>query len=102
MGFGRRRFTVPLFTCRRRCCCFCVQTASVLSPSPPQWYNQSCWQQQQQAYPATSPEASYTYQHYTPYLSQDPPLHGKTYTLSDWPQVSALAIDRQPPQLQFL
>ncbi|XP_045903735.1 putative bifunctional UDP-N-acetylglucosamine transferase and deubiquitinase ALG13 isoform X2 [Micropterus dolomieu] len=38
-------------------------------------YNQSCWQQQQQAYPATSPEASYTYQHYTPYLSQDPPLH---------------------------
>ncbi|XP_026179697.1 putative bifunctional UDP-N-acetylglucosamine transferase and deubiquitinase ALG13 [Mastacembelus armatus] len=41
-----------------------------------QWYHQSCLQQQhQQSYPATSPEASYTYQHYPPYLSQDPPLH---------------------------
>ncbi|XP_044200091.1 putative bifunctional UDP-N-acetylglucosamine transferase and deubiquitinase ALG13 isoform X1 [Thunnus albacares] len=40
-----------------------------------QWYHQSCWQQQQQAYPATSQEASYPYQHYPPYLSQDPPLH---------------------------
>uniref|UniRef100_A0A3Q3SKD3 ubiquitinyl hydrolase 1 n=1 Tax=Mastacembelus armatus TaxID=205130 RepID=A0A3Q3SKD3_9TELE len=50
-----------------------------------QWYHQSCLQQQhQQSYPATSPEASYTYQHYPPYLSQDPPLHGKTYTASDW------------------
>ncbi|XP_068561442.1 UDP-N-acetylglucosamine transferase subunit ALG13-like isoform X1 [Cebidichthys violaceus] len=39
-----------------------------------QWYHQSCWQQQQ-AYPATSPEASYSYQHYTPYLNQEPPLH---------------------------
>ncbi|XP_070684443.1 putative bifunctional UDP-N-acetylglucosamine transferase and deubiquitinase ALG13 [Pempheris klunzingeri] len=42
-----------------------------------QWYHQSCWQQQQQqaAYPATPPEAPYPYQHYTPYLSQDPPHH---------------------------
>ncbi|KAM3624481.1 uncharacterized protein V6R79_024007 [Siganus canaliculatus] len=39
-----------------------------------QWYYQSCWQQQQ-AYSATSPEAPYPYQHYTPYLSQEPPLH---------------------------
>ncbi|XP_040041417.2 putative bifunctional UDP-N-acetylglucosamine transferase and deubiquitinase ALG13 isoform X1 [Gasterosteus aculeatus] len=39
-----------------------------------QWYHQSYWQQQQQAYPATSPEASYPYQHYTPYLNQEP-LH---------------------------
>ncbi|KAL6111255.1 alg13 [Pungitius sinensis] len=39
-----------------------------------QWYHQSYWQQQQ-AYPATSPEASYPYQHYTPYLNQEPPLH---------------------------
>ncbi|KAM9314747.1 LOW QUALITY PROTEIN: putative bifunctional UDP-N-acetylglucosamine transferase and deubiquitinase ALG13 [Pholidichthys leucotaenia] len=37
-----------------------------------QWY----WQQQQQVYPAPpSPEATYTYQHYPPYLSPDPPLH---------------------------
>uniref|UniRef100_A0A8C2Z8A8 ubiquitinyl hydrolase 1 n=1 Tax=Cyclopterus lumpus TaxID=8103 RepID=A0A8C2Z8A8_CYCLU len=43
---------------------------------PLQWYHQSCWQQQQ-AYPATSPDASYPYQHYTPYLNQEPPLHGK-------------------------
>ncbi|XP_031734041.1 putative bifunctional UDP-N-acetylglucosamine transferase and deubiquitinase ALG13 [Anarrhichthys ocellatus] len=41
-----------------------------------QWYHQSCWQQQ--AYPATSPEASYSYQHYTPYLNQEPPLHAVT------------------------
>ncbi|XP_074487052.1 putative bifunctional UDP-N-acetylglucosamine transferase and deubiquitinase ALG13 isoform X1 [Sebastes fasciatus] len=34
------------------------------------------WYHQQQAYPATSPDASYHYQHYTPYLSQEPPLHG--------------------------
>ncbi|KAI3352694.1 hypothetical protein L3Q82_020182 [Scortum barcoo] len=40
-----------------------------------QWYHQSCWQQQQ-AYPPTAPETPYTYQHYTPYLSQEPPLHG--------------------------
>ncbi|XP_051238628.1 putative bifunctional UDP-N-acetylglucosamine transferase and deubiquitinase ALG13 isoform X1 [Dicentrarchus labrax] len=39
-----------------------------------QWYHQSCWQQQQ-VYPATSPEAPYPYQHYTPYLSQEPPMH---------------------------
>ncbi|XP_026215106.1 putative bifunctional UDP-N-acetylglucosamine transferase and deubiquitinase ALG13 isoform X2 [Anabas testudineus] len=39
-----------------------------------QWYHQSCWQQQQ-AYPSTSPEAAYTYQHYPPYVSQDAPLH---------------------------
>ncbi|XP_056228646.1 putative bifunctional UDP-N-acetylglucosamine transferase and deubiquitinase ALG13 isoform X1 [Seriola aureovittata] len=38
-----------------------------------QWYHQSCWQQQQ-TYAPTSPEASYTYQHYPPYLSQEP-LH---------------------------
>ncbi|XP_070838719.1 putative bifunctional UDP-N-acetylglucosamine transferase and deubiquitinase ALG13 [Chaetodon trifascialis] len=36
-----------------------------------QWYHQ----QQQQAYPPTSPEAPYSYQHYSPYLSQEPPLH---------------------------
>ncbi|KAM9363222.1 LOW QUALITY PROTEIN: putative bifunctional UDP-N-acetylglucosamine transferase and deubiquitinase ALG13 [Symphorus nematophorus] len=40
-----------------------------------QWYHQSCWQQQQQVYPPTSPEAPYPYQHYSPYLSQEPPLH---------------------------
>ncbi|KAM7394869.1 hypothetical protein PAMP_021644 [Pampus punctatissimus] len=41
-----------------------------------QWYHQSCWQQQQQqVYPTTTQEASYPYQHYLPYLSQDPPLH---------------------------
>nr|XP_046233849.1 putative bifunctional UDP-N-acetylglucosamine transferase and deubiquitinase ALG13 isoform X2 [Scatophagus argus] len=39
-----------------------------------QWYHQTCWQQQQ-AYPATLPEAPYAYQHFTPYLSQEPPLH---------------------------
>ncbi|XP_018530205.1 putative bifunctional UDP-N-acetylglucosamine transferase and deubiquitinase ALG13 isoform X2 [Lates calcarifer] len=40
-----------------------------------QWYHQSCWQQQQQqTYPPTSPDAPYTYQHYPPYLSQEP-LH---------------------------
>ncbi|XP_035492542.2 putative bifunctional UDP-N-acetylglucosamine transferase and deubiquitinase ALG13 isoform X2 [Scophthalmus maximus] len=39
-----------------------------------QWYHQSCWQQQQQVYPPSSPEASYTYQPYPPYLSQEP-LH---------------------------
>ncbi|XP_062294138.1 LOW QUALITY PROTEIN: putative bifunctional UDP-N-acetylglucosamine transferase and deubiquitinase ALG13 [Scomber scombrus] len=39
-----------------------------------QWYHQSCWQQQQ-TYPPTSQEATYPYQHYPPYLSQDPPLH---------------------------
>ncbi|KAM8772294.1 putative bifunctional UDP-N-acetylglucosamine transferase and deubiquitinase ALG13 isoform 2-T2 [Acanthopagrus schlegelii] len=39
-----------------------------------QWYHQTCWQQQA-AYPATSPENPYPYQHYTPYLSQEPPLH---------------------------
>ncbi|XP_040002500.1 putative bifunctional UDP-N-acetylglucosamine transferase and deubiquitinase ALG13 isoform X1 [Xiphias gladius] len=39
-----------------------------------QWYHQSCWQQQQQTYPPASPEAPYTYQHYSPYLTQDP-LH---------------------------
>ncbi|XP_074541191.1 putative bifunctional UDP-N-acetylglucosamine transferase and deubiquitinase ALG13 isoform X3 [Halichoeres trimaculatus] len=38
-----------------------------------QWYHQSSWQQQ--VYPSTSPEAPYVYQHYTPYLNQDPPLH---------------------------
>ncbi|KAM8878178.1 putative bifunctional UDP-N-acetylglucosamine transferase and deubiquitinase ALG13 isoform 3-T3 [Spinachia spinachia] len=43
-----------------------------------QWYHQSYWQQQQQAYPATTPEASYPYQHYTPYLNQEPPLHATT------------------------
>ncbi|KAM3865331.1 putative bifunctional UDP-N-acetylglucosamine transferase and deubiquitinase ALG13 [Diretmus argenteus] len=40
-----------------------------------QWYHQSCWQQ---AYPSPSPEASYPYQPYSPYLSpsiQDIPLH---------------------------
>ncbi|TNN32906.1 putative bifunctional UDP-N-acetylglucosamine transferase and deubiquitinase ALG13 [Liparis tanakae] len=46
-----------------------------------QWYHQSCWQQQQQAYPASSPEASY--HHYAPYLSQEPlqagpPLYPET------------------------
>ncbi|XP_060919611.1 putative bifunctional UDP-N-acetylglucosamine transferase and deubiquitinase ALG13 isoform X3 [Labrus mixtus] len=40
-----------------------------------QWYNQSCWQQQQQVYPPTPPEAHYPYQHYNPYLSQDTPPH---------------------------
>ncbi|XP_061573163.1 putative bifunctional UDP-N-acetylglucosamine transferase and deubiquitinase ALG13 [Cololabis saira] len=39
-----------------------------------QWYQQSCWQQQQ-VYPPTSAEASYPYQHYPSYLSQEPPLH---------------------------
>ncbi|XP_078022695.1 putative bifunctional UDP-N-acetylglucosamine transferase and deubiquitinase ALG13 isoform X2 [Epinephelus lanceolatus] len=48
-----------------------------------QWYHQSCWQQQQQVYPATSPEASYPYQHYTPYLSQEPPLHGAPPSYSE-------------------
>ncbi|KAM7365148.1 hypothetical protein PAMP_012786 [Pampus punctatissimus] len=37
-----------------------------------QWYHQSCWQQ---VYPTTTQEASYPYQHYLPYLIQDPPLH---------------------------
>ncbi|XP_068455616.1 putative bifunctional UDP-N-acetylglucosamine transferase and deubiquitinase ALG13 isoform X2 [Clinocottus analis] len=40
-----------------------------------QWYHQSCWQQQQQQqqqHPA--PEPSYPYQHYAPYLNQEP-LH---------------------------
>ncbi|XP_029009578.1 putative bifunctional UDP-N-acetylglucosamine transferase and deubiquitinase ALG13 isoform X2 [Betta splendens] len=42
-----------------------------------QWYHQNYWQQQQQqqAYPSTSPEGPYTYQHYPPYVGQDPPLH---------------------------
>ncbi|XP_049900916.1 putative bifunctional UDP-N-acetylglucosamine transferase and deubiquitinase ALG13 [Epinephelus moara] len=50
-----------------------------------QWYHQSCWQQQQQqqVYPATSPEASYPYQHYTPYLSQELPLHGAPPSYSE-------------------
>ncbi|XP_059186121.1 LOW QUALITY PROTEIN: putative bifunctional UDP-N-acetylglucosamine transferase and deubiquitinase ALG13 [Centropristis striata] len=39
-----------------------------------QWYHQSCWQQQQ-VYSATSPDSSYPYQHYPPYLSPDAPLH---------------------------
>ncbi|KAK2918361.1 putative bifunctional UDP-N-acetylglucosamine transferase and deubiquitinase ALG13 isoform X2 [Channa argus] len=43
-----------------------------------QWYHQSCWQQQQ-AYPPTSPEAPYTYQHYSPYLSTEHPLHAQSY-----------------------
>ncbi|XP_072240088.1 putative bifunctional UDP-N-acetylglucosamine transferase and deubiquitinase ALG13 [Leuresthes tenuis] len=40
-----------------------------------QWYHQSFWQQQQHVYPPTSPEAAYQYQHYPPYLNQEPPLH---------------------------
>ncbi|XP_068178703.1 putative bifunctional UDP-N-acetylglucosamine transferase and deubiquitinase ALG13 [Antennarius striatus] len=40
-----------------------------------QWYHQSCWQQQQ-TYPTSPPETPYPYQHYTPFLSQEPPLHG--------------------------
>ncbi|KAM4750215.1 LOW QUALITY PROTEIN: putative bifunctional UDP-N-acetylglucosamine transferase and deubiquitinase ALG13 [Anableps anableps] len=40
-----------------------------------QWYHQSCWQQQQQVYTPTSPEPAYPYQHYPPYLSQEPPSH---------------------------
>ncbi|XP_032381293.1 putative bifunctional UDP-N-acetylglucosamine transferase and deubiquitinase ALG13 isoform X1 [Etheostoma spectabile] len=35
-----------------------------------QWYHH-----QQQVYHANSQEAPYPYQHYTPYLSQEPPLH---------------------------
>uniref|UniRef100_A0A3P8NMS4 ubiquitinyl hydrolase 1 n=1 Tax=Astatotilapia calliptera TaxID=8154 RepID=A0A3P8NMS4_ASTCA len=42
------------------------------------WYHQSCWKQQQQLYPASSPETAYPYQPYTPYLGQEPPLHGKS------------------------
>ncbi|KAK5936372.1 hypothetical protein CgunFtcFv8_027768 [Champsocephalus gunnari] len=38
-----------------------------------QWYHQSCWQQQ--SYSPTPQEVSYPYQHYSPYLSQEPPLH---------------------------
>ncbi|KAM7420014.1 hypothetical protein PAMA_016893 [Pampus argenteus] len=45
------------------------------NPTFCKWYHQSCWQQQQQVYPTTTQEASYPYQHYLPYLSQDPPLH---------------------------
>uniref|UniRef100_A0A3Q3XE36 UDP-N-acetylglucosamine transferase subunit ALG13 n=1 Tax=Mola mola TaxID=94237 RepID=A0A3Q3XE36_MOLML len=44
-----------------------------------QWYHQSCWQQQQ-VFSAAPPEAPYPYQHYSPYLSQDLPLHGNTHT----------------------
>ncbi|XP_015226921.1 PREDICTED: putative bifunctional UDP-N-acetylglucosamine transferase and deubiquitinase ALG13 [Cyprinodon variegatus] len=41
-----------------------------------QWYHQSFWQQQQQqVYAPTSPDPSYPYQHYPPYLSQEPPPH---------------------------
>lgn len=40
-----------------------------------QWYHQNSWQQQQQVYSPPSPDASYTYQHFTPYLSHEPPLH---------------------------
>ncbi|XP_068607357.1 putative bifunctional UDP-N-acetylglucosamine transferase and deubiquitinase ALG13 [Brachionichthys hirsutus] len=39
-----------------------------------QWYHQSCWQQQ--TYPTTPPETPYPYQHYSPFLSQELPLHG--------------------------
>ncbi|XP_058495765.1 putative bifunctional UDP-N-acetylglucosamine transferase and deubiquitinase ALG13 isoform X2 [Solea solea] len=46
-----------------------------LTPPPLQWYHQSCWQQQQ-AFPP-SPDSSYSYHHYSPYLSQDT-LHGPT------------------------
>nr|XP_015827937.2 putative bifunctional UDP-N-acetylglucosamine transferase and deubiquitinase ALG13 isoform X1 [Nothobranchius furzeri] len=38
-----------------------------------QWYHQNCWQQQ--AYPPSSPDPAYPYQHYPSYLSQEPPLH---------------------------
>ncbi|XP_012714078.2 putative bifunctional UDP-N-acetylglucosamine transferase and deubiquitinase ALG13 [Fundulus heteroclitus] len=40
-----------------------------------QWYHQSCWQQQQQVYAPSSPDSAYPYQHYPPYLSQEPPPH---------------------------
>ncbi|XP_076028221.1 putative bifunctional UDP-N-acetylglucosamine transferase and deubiquitinase ALG13 [Genypterus blacodes] len=45
-----------------------------------QWYHQSCWQQ---VYPPAPPEASYSYQHYQTYLSQDPPLHGVPQSYAD-------------------
>ncbi|KAM7405549.1 hypothetical protein PAMP_012808 [Pampus punctatissimus] len=45
---------------------------TVAEPPGNQWYHQSCWQQ---VYPTTTQEASYPYQHYLPYLIQDPPLH---------------------------
>ncbi|XP_069578186.1 putative bifunctional UDP-N-acetylglucosamine transferase and deubiquitinase ALG13 [Brachyistius frenatus] len=48
-----------------------------------QWSHQNCWQQQQQVYSLPSPEASYSYQHYTPYLSQDPPLHAAPPSFSE-------------------
>ncbi|XP_037546074.1 putative bifunctional UDP-N-acetylglucosamine transferase and deubiquitinase ALG13 [Nematolebias whitei] len=46
-----------------------------------QWYNQSCWQQQ--VYPPASPDPTYPYQHYPPYLSQEPPLHAAPPLFSD-------------------
>ncbi|XP_047431762.1 putative bifunctional UDP-N-acetylglucosamine transferase and deubiquitinase ALG13 isoform X2 [Mugil cephalus] len=48
-----------------------------------QWYHQSCWQQQQQVYPPASPETTYPYQHYPPYLSHDPTLHGAPPSFPD-------------------
>ncbi|XP_035856436.1 putative bifunctional UDP-N-acetylglucosamine transferase and deubiquitinase ALG13 isoform X3 [Sander lucioperca] len=71
-----------------------------------QWYHQSCWQQQQQVYPTSSPDSSYSYQHYPPYLSQEPPLHaappsypemarGSHQPPSSYPE-SSRAADGQP------
>lgn len=55
---------------------------TISAPSPLlQWYHQTYWQQQQQVYPPPPAESLYTYQHYSPYVSQEPPLQGNTHTL---------------------
>ncbi|XP_026025329.1 putative bifunctional UDP-N-acetylglucosamine transferase and deubiquitinase ALG13 isoform X4 [Astatotilapia calliptera] len=53
-----------------------------------QWYHQSCWKQQQQLYPASSPETAYPYQPYTPYLGQEPPLHAASQPFSETGRIS--------------
>ncbi|XP_006806663.1 putative bifunctional UDP-N-acetylglucosamine transferase and deubiquitinase ALG13 [Neolamprologus brichardi] len=53
-----------------------------------QWYHQSCWQQQQQVYPTSSPETAYPYQPYTPYLGQEPPLHAASQPFSETGRIS--------------
>ncbi|RVE76713.1 hypothetical protein OJAV_G00011540 [Oryzias javanicus] len=44
-----------------------------------QWCHQSCWQQQ--LYPPAVPDGPY--QHYGPYLSQEPPLHASPVSLAE-------------------
>ncbi|KAK5898613.1 hypothetical protein CesoFtcFv8_008170 [Champsocephalus esox] len=60
---------------------------------------QSCWQQQ--SYPPTPQEVSYPYQHYSPYLSQEPPLHERGHTARVYcpPPTSHMVgyITAQPP-----